>query len=220
MTTSTTWRRWFRFSLRTLLLVILISAVPIGWLTARVRYERRQQATLAPWREMGRVSAWNYDDDKRRLRMVALEPTKSVLTDRERSSFNTLGRLRLGGPMVTDAWLANFRGADQLRFLELDGTGIGDAGLAHVATLRGLESLSLNQTAVTDAGMKHLTALSNLRDVQLYKTGISDKGLLELVPLKKLGALGLEGTRVTKKGAAEYRRRRHADETIVVWLGP
>jgi len=51
-------RRWYQFSLRTLLIVVTISAVPLGWFAWKVEQGRRHRAVIA-WVEMmgGRVES-------------------------------------------------------------------------------------------------------------------------------------------------------------------
>jgi hypothetical protein len=46
-------QRWFRFSLRTLLIVVTVLAVPLGWVGWRLRQVRREQATIAWVVEIG-----------------------------------------------------------------------------------------------------------------------------------------------------------------------
>ena len=46
-------RRWLQFSLRTLLIVVTLSAVPLGWVGWKCEQGRRQRAVIAWVGEMG-----------------------------------------------------------------------------------------------------------------------------------------------------------------------
>ena len=39
-------RRWFQFSLRTLLIVVTLSAVPLGWVGSKMAQQRREKAVI------------------------------------------------------------------------------------------------------------------------------------------------------------------------------
>jgi hypothetical protein len=46
-------RRWLRFSLRTLLIVVTVLSVPLGWIGWRLEQVRREQATITSIEKMG-----------------------------------------------------------------------------------------------------------------------------------------------------------------------
>jgi hypothetical protein len=46
-------RRWFRFSLRTLLIVITVLSVPLGWVGWRLGQVRKERATIVWIEKMG-----------------------------------------------------------------------------------------------------------------------------------------------------------------------
>jgi hypothetical protein len=47
-------RHWFRFSLRTLLIVVTVLAIPLGWVGWKMGQIRRERATITWVEEMGR----------------------------------------------------------------------------------------------------------------------------------------------------------------------
>ncbi len=53
-------RRWLRFSLRTLLIVVTVLAVPLGWVGWRRQQVRREQATITWVKEAGGYVVYEY----------------------------------------------------------------------------------------------------------------------------------------------------------------
>ena len=143
--------RWLQFSLRTLMVLMLVLGAGFGWLAYKVNQAREQrEAGEAITKLGGRV---NY------------EPASGGLS---RTVVVWLGRLwgeALGGDVVsvdladtqvTDVGLAYLRGLRQLRWLSLKHTSIADGGLRHLQGLMRLDHLDLRNTHVTDVGLEHL----------------------------------------------------------------
>jgi hypothetical protein len=55
-------RRWFQFRLQTLLIVMMLLAIPMGWLDWQVRVVRHRQAVLAMILLRGQDYAPHFDD--------------------------------------------------------------------------------------------------------------------------------------------------------------
>src|SRR6202035_330523 len=64
---------------------------------------------------------------------------------------------------ITDDWLKQLAGQDQLRRLELFGAGITSAGLAYLKELTNLEWLNVCLTSVDDRGLEHLAGMTKMR---------------------------------------------------------
>ena len=56
---------WLRFSLRTLLIVVTLLAVPLGWVGWRLGQVRRERATITWVEETGGEVAFQYGTDRR-----------------------------------------------------------------------------------------------------------------------------------------------------------
>jgi hypothetical protein len=158
-------RRWLQFTLRTMLVLILIVSVPLGWFAHKLREAREHRAAVKAIQTLGgRVGSW--PDRLGRL------PGEEVYGD--------LVWVNLSRTPVRDAGLVYLRGLRTLYRLNLDATKVTDAGLVHLNGLTQLEELSLDSTQITDAGLEHLRGLTQLRTVDLRNTQVTDKGVNEL----------------------------------------
>jgi hypothetical protein len=223
-------RRWYQFSLRTLLTFVLICAVGSAWVAHRMDQKRREREAVAAVRKAGGFVFYEGDlneiDDSGRivnpprprgpdwLRKLAGDdsfndpvfvsfnnaPNSAQATLATVGELDKVQYLSLQSSNITDSALANLNGLHQLRVLSLADTTVGDAGLAQLAELSKLEQLVLGRTKVTDAGLANLEGLNRLRTLDLEKTNVTDAGLERLKRLTKLEALWLKGTNVTKAG--------------------
>ena len=205
-----------QFGLRTLLLTVVVVAVPCGWMGRELERARHQRELVE------RVSRYNYLDGGQRLvpkwlrkslgedffaelEGVVLEDSETHASLTHLRGLTNLRSLYLMGTPVTDDGLAHLRGLKNLRFLDLTGTKITDAGLSHLRGLTNLQSLDLTGTKITDAGLAHLRELTNLSLLKLTGTKITDAGLAHISELTNLRSLYLYGTPVTGVGLAHLR---------------
>ena len=181
-------RRWYQFSLRTLMLFMVVCAVGFGWLGKKLDETRREQVVVA---EIEKSGGWvRYHEMKgppwisrhfRKVRSVGLSDTQ--VTDTGLAQVGELTSLKgvsLGGTQVTDAGLVHLKGLIKLEWLDLNGTQITDDGLVHLKTLSGLKALGLARTRVTDAGLLHLKELAKLGSLELGVTQVTDEGVQKL----------------------------------------
>jgi hypothetical protein len=144
--------RWFQFTLRSLLIVVTLCAIPCSWLAVRLQRERAAAADII---KLGGFVIWH------------------------RNSFGPLWLRHLVGDdcfqcvicvdfrltQVTDEKLENLKRLDRLEQLDLFGNyQVTDVGLDHLKVLPQLQEVYLGGTAVTDAGVKKLQqALPNCK---------------------------------------------------------
>jgi hypothetical protein len=153
------WRRFLRFSMRGLILFVIVFGAGLGWIVRQAHIQR--DAVAAIKRDDGVVyydSGWT--DGPTYLTVIAP-------IDRE--------------PWVPK-WLVSPIGIDyfsQVTPVRLDGTQITDAGLAHLKVLTNLSGLRLRRTQITDAGLVHLKGLTKLSDLRLKTTQVTDAGVDE-----------------------------------------
>lgn len=197
------WRYRLRFSVRALMIFVLILGGILGWIVyeAHVQHE----AVVAIRRSGGGVG---YDWDWRNGRfirngkpwcpkwlvdligvdyfgspVVVWFPGKEGGSDADLVHIGRLARLDtldIRSPKVTDKGLSHSGEMNSLHTLHLGGTAISDAGMEHIRRLTSLEWLSLAGTRISDAGIEHLKGLTNLRELGLQGTEATDSGMKEL----------------------------------------
>ena len=178
-------RRWFRFSLRTLLIVVMLLSLPLAWLGIVAERTRRQKKILEPlevyqpyveWRSgyVVRLDLWSpyYD--------LLYQGGPSDEDLRHLKGLSNLEYLELGSANISNRIVSIVSDITTLRSLALRGRNITDDGLLHLERLTNLETLWLEETDVTDAGLVHLSRLSNLETLWLIGTDVSDTGVEEL----------------------------------------
>jgi hypothetical protein len=216
-------RRWLRFGLRTLLVLVTLLCVWLGWLMHGVHKQRRVVArlekhgaelvyfpvfTMPPWNDIlppsvrARLNAALPSDDWRRLISVQIDSVDFQDEDLDiLADLPHLNRLRLPGTSITDVGLRRLAGlkAGYLILLDLRETMITDAGLAQLGELKGLEWLFLGGPGITDTGLGHVAKLIDLEYLSLEDTQVTDAGIAHLLSLQMLDDLSLDRTRVTGK---------------------
>jgi hypothetical protein len=214
-------RRWLRFGLRTLLVLITLFCVWLGWFMHGVQKQRKAATrlekhgarlvyfpffTMPPWNDIlppsvrRGLNAALPSDDWKRLTSVRIESVD--FRDEDLDIFADLphlDRLRLPGTSITDAGLGRLASLKPTNLLLLDlmQTKVTDAGLAQVAKLKRLEWLFLAGTGITDSGLEQVAKLADLENLWLDDTQVTDAGIAHLRSLRKLDELSLDRTSVT-----------------------
>ncbi len=138
--------RWrFQFSVRSLLALTLIIAVPCSWIAERIRQVRREKEIVAAIEKLGGGVKWvTYDN--------GLPVLWGLLGD----DLSHVNLVMLRESQVTDSDLDDLKELDRLEALVLGKTRITNAGLGRLKSLSQLKGLQLGGTQVTDAGLENL----------------------------------------------------------------
>lgn len=202
-----------KFSIRTILVVMALIAMCLGWFVPRWQSDIRDKRVLNQFSQIGTVTNWSgYDIGPRSRFTLTLTPTVTTPGDDDLSAFAELNELKLEGASVTDRWLHNFKvdHVKHLRFLDLSGTTITDAGWGNLPQLPNLKWLNLNSTLVTSAGLVSLERMPNLERLSLDDTAVDDTGVAAIVEtLPHLRALSLNGSRLTDDGLIRLSKIRY-----------
>ena len=160
-------RRWYQFSLRTLLVVVtLICLGPGGYLVYEQRLAKREEGAVktlsqSPANQLYTRPHW----------------LRTLLARRTAGHVVGIG---LRSRETQDADLAPLAELPALVWLDLTDTKVTDQGLVHLTGLTRLERLRLDETQVTDAGLVHLAKLKRLTMVNLYRTQVTEEGVKKL----------------------------------------
>lgn len=139
-------RRWFRFRLRTLLIMVTLMSIPLVWVGWELDQRRREKPTIA-WVEEMRGSC---DTSL----FAGLFSDKRSRWEKTRDKWF--------GERVQFVWIANTQVIDlklltdlkNLRKIILDNTHVSD--YSHLAELKKLELLGLVNTQVSDEQVEEL----------------------------------------------------------------
>jgi hypothetical protein len=179
---SRPWRRLLRFSVRGLIVLVLVVGAALGWIVRDAHVQR--DAVLAILAAGGAVRyEWEFSG----------------------------GKIILGGKPWAPRWLVDRLGVDYFGHVTaVDAnhmsTEASDAAIAQVGRLTRVQYLNIHDSPVSDSGLVHLKGLKNLSVLRLYCTLVSDAGLVHLKGLTNLSFLQLEGTQVTDVGVKELSR--------------
>jgi internalin A len=198
------WRRFLRFSVRGLIVLVLVIGAGLGRI---VRQAHIQRDAVAAIRKAGGTVVYSWEHGNTFPR-VGGPWARSRLADLSGVDFfDHVTDVYLSGSLrPADTTLAEAGRLNHLERLFLKNASVTDAGLVHLKGLTNLSALMLTNTRVTDGGLVHLKGLTNLYWLDLGHTGVTDVGLHDLEGLSALSLLGVGGTQVTDAGVDELKR--------------
>ena len=185
-------RRWYQFSLKTLLVVMFLYAVllfvgllphallllfiyAVGW----IRY-RQQQARENREREAADVRSAHKAIEEVAEEVAAFEKLGGFVMP----MYEVLRPQTWLEEQFDDPGDADDPVGDWVTGASAGGGWTGaasiDTGLEHLKALTELQSLNLDGTNVTDAGLEHLTGLTELYVLSLRNTNVTEDGLNKL----------------------------------------
>ncbi len=171
-------------SVRSLLLVVLLAAVILGWVRHQMNRARDEHRAVEQLAQLG-AHVQFYNEPSPRVHPFFADRA-TVIYDGN-SPREVVVRLHC----VRKLWR-----------LYLDGSTVTDEDLEEIASLRGLERLSLRATAISDAGIEHLVRLRSLDHLDLGHTRVTN-GALDSLRRLRLHSLDVTGTYVTEEENAE-----------------
>jgi Leucine rich repeat len=197
-------RRWFQFSLRTLMIFTTVVAVGAAWLVPKIERKRRERDAVKAIESLGGIVWYDYQFTGYRSPPDSNAPPPGPYWLRNLFGEHFIDEVAMvslcANVTVSDAGLVNVKSLPQLQSLNLGHCHITDAGLEHLKGLTHLQGLALGLTNVTDAGLEHLKGLTQLRYLGLQGTRVADAGLVNLKGLSQLQTLDMVNTDVTDAG--------------------
>jgi|GEM_PF-1714338 len=174
-------RRWFQFSLRTLLIFTLVIAAACAWLGRAFHQAAEQEALIdAAQKVGGRIEVAYSGPDwfaffcPRRLRRQAVG-----------LSFD----LSAEGDCRRDDVLSCLAGFRRIKWLDLGVQPVDEEGLRHIGQMDQLTRLTMTDSSITEAGAAQLAQLPNLQELNLSGCHIDNAVIGKLADcphLKKL----------------------------------
>jgi hypothetical protein len=150
--------RWYQYSLRTLVVFVMLCAVACSWLAVKMEQARKQREAVEAIEKLGGVAKYG------------ARPGDCFFANVVDVSFTT----------ATDDGLEHLDRLTYVEFLWLHDSQVTDKGLQYVEGLTQLKWLDLDYTHVTDQGLAHLKGLPNLNTLWLNGTQVTHKGVSEL----------------------------------------
>ena len=159
-------RRFLRFSLRTLLVVMLVVCVVLG---RKVEQVRKQREVVAWIEQMGGQVRYDYEIDDNRRRLPNPRPPGPIFLRKLLGDdfFSIVVRVDYIGPEFSD--VTPLAGLTNLTSLALISTEVSD--VTPLAGLTSLKRLNLEHTEVSD--VTPLTGLTSLLELKLGNTHVS-----------------------------------------------
>ena len=172
-------RRWLNLSLRGLMVLVVLIAVPVGWVARTIQTQR--QAVAAVKAAGGQVT---FDYQSRQV----------GVNKQGRPTY----RQEPDAPALLRRWLGDelFQHVQAVSFFK----PVTPEVFAAVARFDRLESLKLNAASVGD-GLRALRGLRQLRHIALAGPGVTDSLLADMAQIASLRALSVGHTqRISRRG--------------------
>jgi len=208
-------RRWLQFSVRTLLVLMLLACIPLGWVRIELNRIAREDEAVAAILELGGSVSFEGD------RFGPPNPAKAkpawlrrLVGDRYFRRVESV-HLPRGSDDMAVGHLAGLR---TVKLLTLRGARASGPAFGPIWRHRELTSLDLSSTAIGDEEAAGLAGLAQLKDLELANTAVTDrtaKVLLESLP--QLSRLDLRGTHVSMAAAERIESARGRPSSGFTW---
>ena len=173
-------RRWFSFSLRSLMLLVVVIAIPLAW---KVNRARNQRIVVAELEKLNAVR----DGISKAILHITYDYEIVQVAGRK-----TYPNVPPPGPK----WLVDFFGKEYLvevSAVTIYNPQVTDATIALIARLPKIEYLTLGSPNITDDGLVHFAGMHNLETLELYSNNLTGADLVHLAGLKRFKKLTFSG---------------------------
>ncbi len=193
-------RWWLQFSLRGLLVLMLLVALGLGWLMPQWRQVWLEDRVAEEIRLAGgtvfRESDFSWI-------IPAPEPPAIWRTWLIGANAGNPVSTAILAPDSSPEILKSLKHLRGLHALYLEGMRVRDDHIEHLLAMSELEVLDLSATDITDLGAMRLASLSNLEALSLNHTAITDR-TLEAFSDTSLESLDVDDTDITMASAEQF----------------
>ena len=205
-----------QFSLRGMLLWILVLSFPLAWYASILRECAHEQQAIAKLQKagidvrtdiFGRYLQGFFFGSWTQRRAFAVYGESTVFTARDMETLRDLHHLailRINEGTFTDDDLVNLAAMPRLRELSLRKCPITGAGLRHLSAELPIRQIDLEFCPIDDAGLKLASRWKAIDRAELDGTLVTDDGLAHLATLPKLRHLSMNYSAVTDNGIRDH----------------
>lgn len=219
-------KRWqFRFSLRSMFVLMTVVAIVLGLFGSELYRARMQRDALDSieaelggmvqadyrmgWLGDGQFAGlfciWIHSDWGCRTRNLSIsaDTQRTRLTAQNARSLgnvSSLEGLQLIGLDLTQSELAALSQMPHLRRLSLVGCSLSEDAVEHIAKCESLEHLELYNCGLTGMELHPLSELTSVMVLDLSRNPLVDVGLESIGKMKNLSSLDLDNTLITDDG--------------------
>jgi hypothetical protein len=216
-------RRWLRFRLRSLFVLLTVAGVWLGWQVTRAR---NQKSAVAAILQAGGKVRYDYQIAAEKRILAGLAPPaptdppgpawlRKAMGDDffmsvEEVDFS-VPRSPGGDGLLVETPLSNktfehLKLLPRLKILTVRWLDLSDDGMRTIGTLEKLEHLTLVSWQVTDDGMKAIGTLRRLKRLSIETPQVTDDGLKTIGTLTRMEELAMVCPRATDASIAALRR--------------
>lgn len=201
-----------RFSLRTLLILTFLLAIPFAWLAVEMRESSRQRAVVKELEQAGATVLFQ-DGIFCHVRGVCISRCQDADQIIEwTGSLPDVTEVYLQSSEFSNDALQHWANHPKLERIDLKWTSINDEGLKHLSTLPNLRSLKLNKLyptqpsanidpeQISDRGVAHLSNVKHLEKLIVWGANVTDASLQHLSRCSELKTLWLLDTKIQGDG--------------------
>ncbi len=208
-------RRRLRYSMRTLLVLVTVLCIWLGFVVSRAQRQRRtvekirrsdphstayydyQKEDPAALRGPEWLRRWLGDDYFQHVVSVSIYLSHGDVTPDDLANLPELKQLFSVRMPLTDDGMRTIARLQKLEWLAIYSDEFTDRGLEQLSSLTELEYLSVSSDQITGEGLLPLAALPNLRMLTLRSNSISPRGLETVAQLANLETLHINSDSLT-----------------------
>jgi hypothetical protein len=215
------WRRFLRFSVRMLILLVVTTGASLGFLVMSARSQRDAIAAIAAAHDSWIEFDWAPPRPLSRnwfpsaIKPAAKSWLPQWLIDRGAVDYvhhvTSVSLYSYDRP-VSDAVLEHVSKLPQLERFEVPGSRLTGDGLIKLRSLSRLRQLNVSDTLIVDADLIHLASLTRLEELDLSKNDLTDAGITHLKNLTSLKSLLLDHNPITGSGLVILKTFPHLEE--------
>lgn len=195
-------RRWYQFNLRTLFLLVFLSAVSLAFVANPLIRIRKQNSLVAEIRRSQSIHSITFADDPEENHDTPLPGhwlARRILGD---NAFRDIIRIHLGDNNLGESTYRRMGELQALQSLRITDGTLSVEEAQYLARIPKLKHLGL-ECHVSRGALAELAESKSLRDLSITDRSFDDEALKGIGDLTSIEHIVIYGTAVTGKGVAE-----------------